>query len=178
MVTDKIKNTCKFGHTFYKSSECPNCPVCGKLKEPASVFLMLLSNPARNALLHHGIDTIQKLSFYTEKDILKIHGIGKASLPALRKSLGEKGLTFKQEKEITKKTKKTKEIDNFTIKYHANGKTIWSKGQIIDGKPEGYWEWFRLDGTIKRSGYFSYGEPVGKWITYDNKGNVYKVTNK
>jgi len=55
-----------------------------------------LSNPARNALLHFGIDTIQKLSAYSEKEILKLHGIGKASLPIFRKSLEEHGLSFKQ----------------------------------------------------------------------------------
>jgi DNA-directed RNA polymerase alpha subunit len=97
MVKEKIKKTCKFGHTFYKSSDCPTCPTCEKLKEPASGFLALLSNPARNALLHHGIDTIQKLSNYTEKEIMKIHGIGKASLPTFKKSLEEQGLTFKQD---------------------------------------------------------------------------------
>ena len=95
MATEKVKKTCKFGHTFYKSSDCPTCPTCEKLKEPASGFLALLSNPARNALLHHGIDTIQKLSNYTEKEIMKIHGIGKASLPTFKKSLEEQGLTFK-----------------------------------------------------------------------------------
>jgi DNA-directed RNA polymerase alpha subunit len=96
MASKKIKKTCKFGHTVYKSSDCPTCPTCKKLKEPATGFLALLSNPARNSLLHHGIDTIEKLSSYTEKEILKIHGIGKASLPAFRKSLEEKGLSFKQ----------------------------------------------------------------------------------
>lgn len=99
MATEKIKKTCKYGHTFYKSSDCPTCPTCEKLKEPASGFLGLLSNPARNALLHHGIDTIQKLSEFSEKEILKIHGIGKASLPTFRKSLEENGLTFKQNTE-------------------------------------------------------------------------------
>jgi hypothetical protein len=89
------KRVCDNGHTFYKSSDCPTCPTCEKLKEPASGFLGLLSNPARNALLHHGIDTIQKLSVHTEKEILKIHGIGKASLPVFRKSLKDAGLSFK-----------------------------------------------------------------------------------
>lgn len=98
MATEKIKKTCKFGHTFYKSSDCPTCPTCEKLKEPASGFLALLSNPARNALLHQGIDTIQKLSELTEKEILKIHGIGKASLPIFRKSLADNELTFRQTK--------------------------------------------------------------------------------
>jgi antitoxin component YwqK of YwqJK toxin-antitoxin module len=69
-------------------------------------------------------------------------------------------------------------IDGYTIKYHANGKTRWSKGKIVDGKADGYWEWYRLDGTIKRSGNFEKGEPVGEWTTYDQEGKVYKVTKK
>lgn len=69
-------------------------------------------------------------------------------------------------------------IDGYTIKYHANGKTIWSKGKMSGDQPEGYWEWYRADGNIKRSGYFKKGEPVGEWITYDGKGEKYKVTNR
>lgn len=74
--------------------------------------------------------------------------------------------------------KKTEIIDGFTIKYHANGKTRWSKGKILDGKAQGYWEWYRPDGTLKRSGYFDNGAPVGAWTTYDNQGHVYKTTIK
>jgi antitoxin component YwqK of YwqJK toxin-antitoxin module len=74
--------------------------------------------------------------------------------------------------------KKCEIVDGYTIKYHANGKTIWSKGKIVNGKPEGYWEWFRLNGTIKRSGYFLMGAPVGDWTTYDIEGKVYKVSKK
>ncbi len=96
MATAKTKRKCKFGHTFYKSSDCPTCPTCEKLKEPASGFLALLSNPARNTLLHHGIDTIEKLAKHTEKEILSLHGMGKASLPTLRQSLNENGLEFKE----------------------------------------------------------------------------------
>jgi antitoxin component YwqK of YwqJK toxin-antitoxin module len=69
-------------------------------------------------------------------------------------------------------------IDGYTIKYHANGKTWWSKGRIVDDTPVGYWEWYRLDGTLKRSGHFDMGEPVGEWITYDKSGERYKVTNR
>ena len=76
------------------------------------------------------------------------------------------------------KEKKMEVINEYTIKYHANGITIWSKGKIVNDKPEGYWEWYRLDGTIKRSGYFNAGEPVGEWITYDNEGKKYKTTNR
>ncbi|WP_084242811.1 hypothetical protein [Planomicrobium okeanokoites] len=88
---------------------------------------------------------------------------------------------MKNENSDLKQTKSVKEkrldvIDGVTIKYHANGKTIWSKGKIIDEQPEGYWEWYRTDGTMKRSGHFKKGEPVGEWITYDSKGEKYKVT--
>lgn len=74
--------------------------------------------------------------------------------------------------------KKSEIIDGYLIKYHANGETRWSKGKVADGKPNGYWEWYRPDGTLKRSGHFDMGEPVGEWTTYDQQGNVYKVTNK
>jgi len=76
------------------------------------------------------------------------------------------------------KPKEFEIIDGYTIKYHANGKTRWSKGKIVNGAAEGYWEWYRPDGTVKRSGHFEKGEPVGEWTTYDQTENVYKVTHK
>ncbi|MCC2631819.1 MAG: hypothetical protein K0S20_518 [Patescibacteria group bacterium] len=78
----------------------------------------------------------------------------------------------------TVKPKKFDVIDGYTIKYHANGTTKWSKGKMKDGNPDGYWEWYRPDGTLKRSGNFDTGTPVGEWITYDENGKVYKITNK
>ena len=74
--------------------------------------------------------------------------------------------------------KKSEIIDGYTIKYHANGNTIWSKGKIIANQPEGYWEWYRIDSTIKRSGHFDKGVPVGEWTTYDDEGKIYKVTKR
>ena len=74
--------------------------------------------------------------------------------------------------------KKKDVVEGITIKYHANGKTIWSKGQIVNGNPHGYWEWYRVDGSLKRSGYFENGDPVGEWITYDKNGEKYKTTNR
>ncbi|MEK3885783.1 hypothetical protein [Paenibacillus sp. PL2-23] len=76
------------------------------------------------------------------------------------------------------KEKKMEERDGVTIKYHANGTSIWSKGKMAEGNPDGYWEWYRQDGTIKRSGFFDKGEPVGEWITYDDKGQKYKSSNR
>lgn len=63
------------------------------------------------------------------------------------------------------------------IEYHKDG-SIWAKGKIEDGVSTGYWEWFRKDGTRMRSGYFEKGDPVGEWTTYDQNGEVYKVTHK
>ena len=76
------------------------------------------------------------------------------------------------------KEKKFEIIDGYTIKYHANGTTRWSKGKMVDGQPDGYWEWYRLDGTLKRSGHFASGETVGEWVTYDKEGKPYKRTNR
>ena len=56
-------------------------------------------------------------------------------------------------------------------------KQYGQRGKIID-IPEGYSEWYRSDGTIKRSGYFEKGEPVGEWVTYDSEGKKYKTTNR
>lgn len=61
------------------------------------------------------------------------------------------------------------------IEYHKDG-SIRAKGKIQDGLLSGYWEWFRKDGTKLRSGYFEKGAQTGEWITYDQKGKVYKVT--
>ena len=72
--------------------------------------------------------------------------------------------------------KKEEIIDGYTIKYHANGKTRWSKGKILNSQPDGYWEWYRVDGTLKRSGHFSDGQQVGEWITYDANGKPHKVS--
>jgi len=70
--------------------------------------------------------------------------------------------------------------DDITLKYHADGKSVFAKGKTKNDQPDGYWEWFRKDGTLKRSGYFKKGEPVGTWTwtTYDRQGKTYKVTEK
>ncbi|QLG41979.1 MULTISPECIES: RNA polymerase alpha subunit C-terminal domain-containing protein [Paenibacillus] len=95
MVNDKgTLRTCEQGHSYYKSSDCPTCPVCEKARKPKEGFLSLLSAPARRALENQGITTLQKLSQYTEKEILKLHGIGPSAIPKLRQALEEEGLSF------------------------------------------------------------------------------------
>ncbi|HCL04890.1 MAG TPA: hypothetical protein DHW64_02535 [Chitinophagaceae bacterium] len=68
-----------------------------KKQKPADDFLSLLPSPARRALLFHGIDTVEKLASYTEKEILSFHGIGPASMPILRQALNKEELKFKEQ---------------------------------------------------------------------------------
>ena len=62
------------------------------------------------------------------------------------------------------------------IEYHKDG-SVWAKGFMIDGECDGYWEWFRTDGTKMRSGNFKLGKQTGEWTTYDKEGKVHKTTS-
>ena len=95
-TSEKDERICDRGHKYYKSSDCPTCPTCEKERKPDHGFLSVLSAPARRALENKEITTLQQLSKYTEKDILQLHGMGPASLPKLRSSLKEKGLSFRK----------------------------------------------------------------------------------
>lgn len=94
MVTEKTLRTCEQGHEYYKSSDCPTCPVQRKRENQKKVFSLFFQRQ-RRALEHRGIQTVEELSKYSEKEILKLHGMGPASLPKLRKALEESGLSFK-----------------------------------------------------------------------------------
>ena len=61
-------------------------------------------------------------------------------------------------------------------KYHNDG-SVWARGYLDGKKMVGSWVWFRKDGTKMRSGSFSKGVQVGKWKTYDKKGNVVRITD-
>lgn len=87
--------TCSNGHKFYKTSDCPTCPICEAQQKPADGFLSLLGAPARRALVNNGITTLSQLAAHSEKEILAFHGMGKASLPVLRQALSKEGLGFK-----------------------------------------------------------------------------------
>jgi len=91
----KNARVCDKGHRYYKSSDCPTCPVCEKVRKPQSGFIALLSAPARRALENKGITTLSELSAFSETEILDLHGIGPGSIPKLRSALKQEGLTFK-----------------------------------------------------------------------------------
>ncbi len=94
---DKILKTCRKGHSYYKSSDCPVCPICEAERKPKDDFLSLISAPARRALEAHGILSPEQLSKYRISDVLKFHGMGKSSIPKLQAALKSKGLSFKLE---------------------------------------------------------------------------------
>jgi DNA-directed RNA polymerase alpha subunit len=91
-----MEKVCDKGHKYLKTSDCPVCPVCVKLEKPQEGFLSLLSAPARRALESIDVSTVEELSKRTEKEILQLHGMGKASLPILREALAKENRTFKR----------------------------------------------------------------------------------
>ncbi|MGC1630696.1 MAG: DNA-directed RNA polymerase subunit alpha C-terminal domain-containing protein [Gelidibacter sp.] len=95
MERKKILKTCKNEHQFRKSSESPTCPICEEERKTKDNFQSLLGAPARRALEREGITTLDKLTVYSEKDILNMHGIGKSSIPKLNEALTKAGLSFK-----------------------------------------------------------------------------------
>lgn len=76
MAATKTRRVCPNDHIFYKSSDCLTCPTCEADTKPETGFLAELSAPARNALEHHGITTLNALATYSEREILKLHGMG------------------------------------------------------------------------------------------------------
>lgn len=94
MKTNKRLKTCENGHKFYKSSDCLTCPECEKERKPTDNFLDELVAPARRALESHGITTLEQLSTYSEKEVLSFHGLGKTTIPVLKKLLEDKQLSF------------------------------------------------------------------------------------
>jgi len=88
--------TCKQGHHYYKSSDCPTCPFCEAERKPGDGFLSELVAPARRALLSIGATTLKKLSKHTEEEIINLHGMGPSTMPKLRSALQAIGLSFKK----------------------------------------------------------------------------------
>jgi predicted RecB family nuclease len=102
-----ILKTCANGHTFYKRSDCPPCPVCEEERKPRDQFLSLLAAPARRALENTGITTLDQLSHYTERELLGLHGMGRSTILKLQELLSQHNMTFKSK--ATKKANGTSE---------------------------------------------------------------------
>jgi DNA-directed RNA polymerase alpha subunit len=85
---------CPKGHNYYKSSDCPTCPVCDEERKPDEGFLSMLTAPARRALETAVIKSVGQLSAWTKNDLLKLHGIGPTTIPKLKEALKSEGYSF------------------------------------------------------------------------------------
>ena len=94
-ITKPTLKICKNGHPFYKSSDCPTCPICEEERKPKDNFLSLIGAQARRAFEREGITNLEKLTLFSEKDIIALHGMGKSSIPKLNEALTKTGLYFK-----------------------------------------------------------------------------------
>lgn len=94
----KSPRVCSNGHKYFKSSDCPVCPVCEKERKPEDGFLSKLNAPARRALVNKKILTLKKLSAFTETEILQFHDIGPSSIPILMNELKSNKLSFRKNK--------------------------------------------------------------------------------
>lgn len=90
------RKLCPEGHIFFKSSDCPVCPVCEKKRKTVLGWMSALSAPAKRALENNGLTSLHKIAACTEKEILSLHGIGPSALPKLKSALLSAGLHFKQ----------------------------------------------------------------------------------
>ena len=59
--------------------------------------------------------------------------------------------------------------------FYDNGNPRF-KGSHLNNEMHGFWEFFRKDGTLMRSGSFDQGKQVGIWKTFDRTGRLVKET--
>jgi len=67
----------------------------GKKENNSPGFMQKLSAPAQRALEANGLTTLEKVSNYTEKELLALHGVGKTTIPKIKEALSAKGLQLK-----------------------------------------------------------------------------------
>jgi antitoxin component YwqK of YwqJK toxin-antitoxin module len=51
------------------------------------------------------------------------------------------------------------------------------KGVYLGGEMHGYWEFYRKDGSVMRTGSFDRGKQVGEWKTFDRSGLLVRTTH-
>ncbi len=58
------------------------------------ILLNKLAQPAQRAIHNAGIQTLEQLCEYSEKEFSQLHGIGKNAIGITKQVLSEHGLTF------------------------------------------------------------------------------------
>lgn len=95
MHRQKTLRTCALGHQYYKSSDCPVCPICEQKSNDTKGLLSLVSAPARRALQHHHIENIQDLAAYTRSEVLSWHGIGAKAMQVIESEMQKNQVHFR-----------------------------------------------------------------------------------
>lgn len=72
-------------------------PICTENHAINGDFLCgIIAMPARRALEKEKIDSLEKLSDYSEKEILQLHGFGKNAMKKLKNHMKENHIFFKK----------------------------------------------------------------------------------
>jgi antitoxin component YwqK of YwqJK toxin-antitoxin module len=61
--------------------------------------------------------------------------------------------------------------------FYANGLPRFKGENDSAGEMHGYWEFYRIDGSLMRSGSFEHGAQKGEWKTFARDGSLVKTTN-
>ena len=93
---NKTQRICKSGHKYYKSSDCPVCPICESEKHSKLGFLQAFSAPSRRALESIAISNLVSICAFTRKEIADLHGMGPSGLKKIEQLLAEANLKFKE----------------------------------------------------------------------------------
>jgi|JI9StandDraft_2_1071091.scaffolds.fasta_scaffold19948_3 uncharacterized protein YdhG (YjbR/CyaY superfamily) len=89
--------TCKLGHKFNKTSDCPTCPICEKARVPKADWMTAFGAPARRAFESAGLIQLKEFSKHTETEIKAMHGLGPSSLTKLTALLKQNNIHFKKQ---------------------------------------------------------------------------------
>jgi hypothetical protein len=90
-----MKQTCVHGHSFEKTTDCPVCPTCERLRAASGPFPKI-GAPATRALENAGVGGPAELTEWSERDLLALHGMGPKAVRILREHLASEGLALKQ----------------------------------------------------------------------------------
>lgn len=92
----KTQRICTNGHKYYKSTDCPVCPICEGMNKPSTEWLAALSAPSRRAMEAAGINSLKQLSTFTEKEVAAMHGVGPKVIRIMKEFLEENKLKFEE----------------------------------------------------------------------------------
>lgn len=94
----KAVRTCKNGHQYYKSSDCPTCPICEAKKKPATEWMTNFGAPARRAFENAGIKSLKQFAKHSQDEIAELHGIGPNAMSKLKTIMKKQNIDFKKVK--------------------------------------------------------------------------------